>query len=372
EKELAILKGRVDGLEAKVGELEANQFSTTTRLEGLATFVVGGVNSSPLGEEVTFNHDVQLALNTSFTGKDLLVTILRAGNFGDSAFGNGLATLETAFQEDSGAGSLGIDKLYYQFPIGESFTATIGGRVGQEDMLAIWPSAYPSDTVLDLLTLNGAPLAYNKNLGPGFGLWWEHNGFAVSANYVAANGADAGQGLFNSRSGGTATVQVGYGGERWGVAAIYSQIDGGVGVPGATPLVAEAIETGGDTSALGLSGFWQPAQSGLVPSISAGYGYASIDSGPVTDSQSWFVGLQWEDAFLQGNAFGIAVGQPGFATSTGRGVSTDPDVVALEAWYKWQVTDAISVTPAVFYISDAEGRSSSDQFGALLKTSFRF
>ncbi|MBD1194240.1 iron uptake porin, partial [Vulcanococcus sp. Clear-D1] len=41
EKELAVLKGRVDGLEAKVGELEATQFSTTTKLSGLATFVVG-------------------------------------------------------------------------------------------------------------------------------------------------------------------------------------------------------------------------------------------------------------------------------------------------------------------------------------------
>jgi hypothetical protein len=41
EKELAILRGRVDGLEAKVGELEASQFSTTTKLKGQATFVIG-------------------------------------------------------------------------------------------------------------------------------------------------------------------------------------------------------------------------------------------------------------------------------------------------------------------------------------------
>ena len=41
EKELAILKGRVDGLEARVGELEATQFSTTTKLNGKATFVIG-------------------------------------------------------------------------------------------------------------------------------------------------------------------------------------------------------------------------------------------------------------------------------------------------------------------------------------------
>ena len=33
ETELSILKGRVDGLEARVGELESTQFSTTTKLE---------------------------------------------------------------------------------------------------------------------------------------------------------------------------------------------------------------------------------------------------------------------------------------------------------------------------------------------------
>ena len=36
-------------------------------------------------------------------------------------------------------------------------------------MLAIWPSVYPSDPILDVLTVNGAPGAYNKNLGAGRG-----------------------------------------------------------------------------------------------------------------------------------------------------------------------------------------------------------
>ena len=108
EKELVVLKGRVDGLEAKVAELEATQFSTTTKLSGLATFVVGantftgsainrGANTanrnsaySPtfvLPNATTFNYDVQLTFDTSFTGKDLLRTNLRAGNFGSSVFG---------------------------------------------------------------------------------------------------------------------------------------------------------------------------------------------------------------------------------------------------------------------------------------------
>ena len=40
-EELAIISGRVDGLEARVGELEATQFSTTTKLKGYTAQVSG-------------------------------------------------------------------------------------------------------------------------------------------------------------------------------------------------------------------------------------------------------------------------------------------------------------------------------------------
>ncbi|MFN5118133.1 MAG: iron uptake porin, partial [Cyanobacteriota bacterium] len=99
EKELAVLRGRVDGLEARVGELEANQFSTTTRLRADTRWVMGGLSYSgnqvnddntygsgkqpvlPLRDAFTFNYDVRLNFDTSFSGKDLLKTQLRAGNF---------------------------------------------------------------------------------------------------------------------------------------------------------------------------------------------------------------------------------------------------------------------------------------------------
>jgi hypothetical protein len=168
QKELAVLRGRVDGLEAKVGELQATQFSTTTKLSGQATFVVGAnafsgsaintaantVNRAPnaltglprtpvlLPNATTFNYDVQLTFDTSFTGKDLLRSNLRAGNFGSSVFGGephslALSTLEVAFEEDAGPDVVGIDKLFYQWPLGGGITATLGARVGQEDMLAL-------------------------------------------------------------------------------------------------------------------------------------------------------------------------------------------------------------------------------------------
>jgi hypothetical protein len=376
EKEMAVLKGRVDGLEAKAGELEASQFSTTTKLSGLATFVVGGVSNNPAGEQVTFNYDLQLNLDTSFSGKDLLRTVLRAGNFdGDrNAFGGGLSTLEIAFQEEGGPDVVGIDKIFYQFPLGSQFTATLGGRVGQEDMLALWPSAYPGDTILNVLTLNGAPLAYNKNLGPGLGLWWQQNGWSVSANYVAGNGADSSQGLFSSSSAGTSTVQLGYGQENWGIAALYSYVEAGVGVPGATPFITTQIEENGvNTNAFGISGFWQPAKSGWLPSISAGYGVNGSSGSDLRTSQSWMVGLQWSNVLAEGNSFGMGVGQPAFATATRNGAASESGVWAWEWWYQWQVTDAISVTPAIFVLNNPGGNGGgANQFGALIKTSFQF
>jgi len=212
EKELAVLRGRVDGLEARVGELEASQFSTTTKLRGKATFVIGANSFSGNLDNIegipgdyadyaraqegatTFNYDVQLDFDTSFTGKDLLRTRLRAGNFGNSAWDGdgpvGLNAMEIAFEENCGTGSdcgdvVAINRLFYQFPIGSSFTATIGGRVRQDDMLAMWPSAYPADTVLDIFTYAGAPGTYSLNLGGGGGLWWKSGNFSISANYVS-------------------------------------------------------------------------------------------------------------------------------------------------------------------------------------------
>ena len=409
EKELAVLRGRVDGLEAKVGELEATRFSTTTKLNGKASFVIGAnafsgrdtPNVVATGTAVgatSVNYDIQLSFDTSFTGKDLLRTILRAGNFAESAFGGAgptgsLSILEVAFQEDCGGSAdcgdvVAIDKLFYQFPIGSSFTATVGGLVGQEDMLALWPSAYPADTILNLFTLNGAPAAYNKNRGPGAGLWWQQGGLSISANVVAANGdvADPALGGIGTKaSAGTGTVQIGYARDQWGLAAIYSRIQSGVGVAGTTPFtgVTYAANPNSRTQAFGLGGYWQPARSGWIPSISAGWGINGTNydtpptPGALRPSQSWMVGLQWDDAFIKDNALGLAVGQPVFATALTGGQTPQDGNVAWEWWYKLQVTDNISVTPALFYLSRPLGQDTTPgtmfrQLGGLVKTTFRF
>jgi hypothetical protein len=375
EKELAVLKGRVDGLEAKVGELEANQFSTTTKLKGIATMVLGGAGNTGFGDDVTMNYDVRLNFDTSFTGKDLLRTTLRAGNFANSVFGNGNTTLEVAFQEDAGFQSRGVDvvginRLFYQFPVGENFTATVGAKVRQDDMLAIWPSAYPADTVLDLFTYAGARGTYSLNLGAGVGIWYKKDGFSISANYVSNEGA-AENSTIGVGEDLSATVQFGYSGENWGVAAAYTYLNFGT----------YTGFSGGDANNLGLSAYWAPVSASWAPSISAGFGFGDAGNpfaNANEDTWSWMVGLQWADAFMQGNALGMALGSAGSATrgkcaqtvcTGGIWLDNGQDTLAYELWYKFQVTDNISVTPAFFWV---QNEGADDTYGGLVKTTFKF
>jgi len=443
EKELAVLKGRVDSLEAKVGELEATQFSTTTKLKGIATFVLGANSFSGSSPQVnknqaaygatTFNYDLRLNFDTSFTGKDLLRTTLRSGNFlGDngSAYGNGLSFMEAAFEE-AGDNAVVVNRLFYSFPMGSELTFGAGAliRVDDPGMLGIWPSAYPADTVLDFFTYAGAPGAYNLlALGGGAGFVYSPKGFkglTISQNYVSAEGSafsddipgskeigNAGSGnpgnggIFTSGAGSAAVTQVAYTGEKapliggsyaLAFAYTYSQ---NLALPIATPAAGSASDPSAtnvysSANNLALSGYWKPEKTGFIPSISWGVGsgsynlnltsgYSSLQQTKGTVISTWYTGLQWDDAFIKGNALGMGLGQaPYIAKNAQPGGGTPNDSNYMwEWWYKFQVTDNISITPAIYYISNYNGqdatsnasgaKTTSNLFGGLLKTTFKF
>jgi hypothetical protein len=376
EKELAVLKGRVDGLEAKVGELEATQFSTTTKLKGEATFVLGGVpgldtNAGGNVGNTALNYDVRLNFDTSFSGEDLLRTRLRAGNFSTDPFGSSssLFKLDKAETTDN---SVEIDRLYYQFPVGNNVTLTAGPLVRNTEMAWV-PSAYKSE-ILDFFAVAGAPGVYNKATGAGVGAQYVgKNGFVAGLNYVAQNGDDTSTGVFDSDGALNVLAQLGYKASNWGVGVGYRYGSEGTrprtynGLLGASG----ALVDGQDSNAVAVNAYWQPVESGWIPSVSAGYGYnfVSGDTGvtDATDSDSWFVGLQWDDVFLTGNALGVAVGQAPSAET--RGVS---DATMLEFFYKYQLTDNISITPAIFYVDNNQGYQDSSSWGGVIQTKFTF
>ena len=194
---------------------------------------------------------------------------------------------------------------------------------------------------------------------------------------------------------GTGTVQLAYTAPNWNLTAAYaySQSGGGydgtsglgyipVGTPKATNPFAGLTQF--DVNALALSGWWKPSNVSWVPSVSAGWGTNSYSAkkaaqiwgveanqkGANAQSQSWYVGLQWADALIKGNTFGTAVGQPTFVTGNDGFLGTDESTFAWEIWYKFQVTDNISVTPAFFTITNPAGSGSNSAYGGVLKTSF--
>lgn len=169
--ELATVRGRVDAVEARTTTLEKQQFSTTTKLNGLVWFNLStanatrdvtyegpasGVNDAANGRffatrtngqptrqvtgspEPTFSFLTWLTFNTSFSGKDSLVTQLTAGNgispvnqYASAGFFNAFGSPFT----DQSAGTVNgrndvvIHDLFYSFPLNDSIKITVGPRV---------------------------------------------------------------------------------------------------------------------------------------------------------------------------------------------------------------------------------------------------
>ena len=73
-EDLAVLKGRVDGLEVKQNEFEAGGFSETTSLDGKAIFDVASFDTDDdtYDGKTQFMYSYTMNLNTSFTGDDNL------------------------------------------------------------------------------------------------------------------------------------------------------------------------------------------------------------------------------------------------------------------------------------------------------------
>ena len=385
--ELAAIKGRVDGLEARIGEFEAGQFSTTTKMNGKVVFNVGAVDRDEAEDDATvFNYVAQWNLNTSFSGRDLLYTRIKTGNgsgpFATKTYGTYLAA------NNSNGDAVKVDKLWYQFPIGDNATGWIGPKIENYYMLASAPAVY--QPVLKQFALGGNGATYGASTSPGFGLAWTQPTddpsdarFAISTNYAAKNGASSAdeRGLFNDQSKSNWLTKVEYGSPRWQVSAAVAlkqcDDDGGNCFDGGSYYSTAAGQNRtGDSTNIGLRAYWKPETVGVIPTVSVGYDIASIDDpadGGTEETAQWMIGLGWKDAFVDGNKAGLAFGQRQYATEI-QGGGDDPadDNFMWEAYYSFKVSDNVSITPALFGGTDVNNGTDDDLFGGVVQTTFRF
>lgn len=412
---------------------EATGFAPTTTVDLQINAVLGALqyagsevdrasnsaDGAPLLNGVSLNHEARLTIDTSFTGQDLFRIRLRTGDFAPSGFFSNpptaLTRLDVAFQEPAcGAGEQGcsgrlvsINRAYLQVPLGPEIRLSAGPRIMQLDMLPVWPSVYTASPILDLFQYAGSPGTYGKRLGGGFGLWWQPRGglkgLSLGYAYVAgrAGGSAQGGGLFSGSSSQTSTVQLALSRPQWNITGAWNLSGPQVrlrGTPLASQLAAGAAE--GSLSSWSLAGYWQPRRSGWLPSISAGWGQDTFRFGsyPVAGlsgvrSRSWYAGLIWSDVLGVGNSLGFAIGSPAHVSAIQTPVpgSIDDRGLAMELYYRIQISDDLSLTPAVFWLSrprgaltgspdlsqalpfpPATGESSLGVWAGLVRTTLRF
>lgn len=128
EAELATLGTRVDNLEGRLGDVEDNQFSTTTKLEGEVVFQALDSFGTGTNTNTVFEQRTRLNFVSSFTGDDALYVRLDQGN---SVFHATPADDQGSIISSYGSGgNVELGWLAYYFPIGDSIDVYL-------------PAAYP-------------------------------------------------------------------------------------------------------------------------------------------------------------------------------------------------------------------------------------
>jgi len=333
-------------------------------------------------------------MNTSFTGKDLLYARIKTGDvagywdnksdgtyLSDQGNGDACITITSATSCTDDYNFLQVDKIWYQFPIGDNMTGWIGPRVENYYMLASAPSIYKP--ILKQFALGGNGPVYGSSTTGGFGAAWTQSvddpstpRWEVSAAYTSkgSKSTTKDSGLFGKDAATALLTKVGYGSPKWSTSVAAAFKEGGWEDQYFATTAAYDRASGSSETAIGLRGSWRPDETGVVPSIQVGYDTTSIDGNgsAVKDANGWMVGLGWDDVVVDGNKAGVAFGSRVSVSEVGSGgTNTDGDPFSWEAYYTFQVNDNVSVTPVVFGNEDP-GSKTNDNNGYAVLTNFRF
>ncbi|MBG1271970.1 iron uptake porin [Nostoc sp. WHI] len=404
--ELGTLRGRVDAVEARTAELEANQFSTTTKLVGEAIFAVSDVFGGNTGDNnnTVFQDRVRLDLQTSFTGRDVLHTRLAAGNArAFSQLDNGGFPIDTAegtqTYEVGSTGNNGviIDWLAYYVPIGpvQAYFAATGG-IHSDYVATNNPyfedfdggngalSTFASESPIYRIG-GGAGAALTLPFGSG-GSFFKPS---LTIGYLAsnANNPAQNQGLLEGNY--AALGQLNFSvGDRFSIGATYVHgyhgagggnlfdLGGGLGstnrVVGTGQSNTLSALNASSSNSYGISAAFKPSDKLSVSGFVSYHDVIGFGAGDDYEAWSYGLGIALPDFGKRGNVLGIFAGaepysfnRPGFAGN---------DIpYHFEGFYKYRVSDNISITPGVIWLtSPGQSSENDDAIIGTLRTTFTF
>lgn len=411
--ELATLRGRVDGLEARTATLEAQQFSTTTKLNGEVLFGAGYAIDEGTADLIdstdddvdnpTFQEDraflagrVRLNFDTSFSGEDRLRVRLESNNIAELNNSTNSRMARLSFDGEDG-NNVSLTELNYQFKPVENLKIKIDANDGEYQDNVDTLNPYLESSGSGSLSRFGRfnPIYRQGSGGVGVTAVWDITEKAsLSIGYLADEGQNA--------TGAGEDIADPTGGFIEGSYAALAQLTiepieqvkvgltyvrsfdeaGNVNVTSSTTNDTQRRPFGNglDTSADHL-GFQTTIQAADWVNFSGWVGYTFARTANDADDQSaellnWAASLQFPDLGAEGNLGYVLFGQPYEIVSAG-GAFVDPDNAAtsyhLEAGYKFKVNDNIAIMPGVIVILNPEHSATNDNIIVpVVRTTFKF
>jgi Carbohydrate-selective porin, OprB family/S-layer homology domain len=384
--ELATLRPRIDQLEAQTVMLEAQSFSTTTQLRGEVIFALAmaegdrkadGSDQSVDGN-ISLGNRVRLELKTSFNGEDQLRMRLQSRSIAELETVTGTQMANLGFDGNTN-NNFELDRLDYETKIGDRATVVVsleGGGLG--DYISTVNPLFSSSGNGAISTFGRENPIRRQGSVPGIGLSYElTDRLLLELGYITRAATDASVGITQSPYAAVAQVTAQPSDTtRFSLTYVrsFNGLDTGTGSALASDPFAEASDAiitnslgaeaafdMGDRFTLGGRVGWMQATA------------KDLDGNPQADILTWAVLLGLPDLAGEGNLLGIVAGQPPRVTRNQYG-DRDPDAAFhLEAYYRWQLNDNMTLTPGAFVIFNPENNANNDPiFVGTIRTTFSF
>lgn len=413
--ELATLRGRVDSLEAKTTEIAANQFSTTTKLSGLLIVGIQGRTSNrgdvnprdgqkdtnDAGTNTNVISLAQLYLTSQITPTSYLFTGLLDGKGKTTPrFTNSVSRNDVLLGYEFPTSNLIVSDLNFHWLV----TDKLAVMVGTEGVSM--PAAFRGPNRVESAATG--PLSYFAQRNPILNMGYGHGGIAIDWQFAKRASLQA---IYTSYKPGNPGKDSGLfdGTTTTGVQLLLTPTDtldlslyyvnnyasDGclLTFVGDECLTTVNTTTGKSaplqTNAVGATLTWQ-----ISPRISAGawggYTKSYIPGQPGNvETTNYMVFLNFPDLFAKGNLGGIYVGQPPKITSSDLPIGNNvPDFIntglgraggqpgtttQIEAFYRFQLSDNISITPGIIHLIQPGNTPDSDSVTiGILRSTFSF
>ena len=417
EAELLSIQNTVDSLDDRVTTLESNQFSTTTKLFGQTVVGIQGRNGSDYtffrdrltntDDQINMITNTQLSLFTQFSDRSILLTGLSAGSGSTTTTNRTLQPfVALGFEADTG-NNVQISDLTYRHLVSNKLALIVGTEGISATNVFRGANRVQSAGFGPLSRFaQRNPVVSMGGSGSGFGFDWQiakslslqglySTNLADNATFGGLFGGDLGSTTFGTQLVASPSSDLDFSFQYLNSYSPWGTLSGSPRPSGIGDDQVVIQDGNGqapiNTNAFGVAMDWRVSPKFNVGGW-AGYTTSKYQAGSGdVDTFNWMTYITLPDLGKNGNLAGLFFGQPPRITSSnlpvGRNLPSlisrgdftadtggQPDATThLEAFYRFNVTDNISLTPGFIAVFNPLHNDDNDTITmGILRTTLTF